>query len=95
MSEDAALQRREVYYSGVVQGVGFRYTVRHIAARLPVTGYVQNLPDGRVKLVAEGHPTDLERLLHAISREMGPYIDRVDQQIGPAKGEFRSFEIRF
>ena len=45
--------RREVYFSGQVQGVGFRYTVMRIASTLEVTGHVRNLPDGRVQLIAE------------------------------------------
>ena len=43
-----------MYFSGHVQGVGFRYTTRSVASRFAVTGYVRNLPDGRVELVAEG-----------------------------------------
>ena len=49
-------EQREVYYSGRVQGVGFRYTVRSLASRMAVTGFVKNLPDGRVHLVVEGSP---------------------------------------
>ena len=51
-------RQREVYYAGNVQGVGFRYTARCAAAGLDVTGFVRNLPDGRVHLVVEGPPRD-------------------------------------
>ena len=57
--------------SGGVPGRGIRYSTRHIAAGLRVTGYVQNLSDGRVLLVAEGPPGELDRLLAAIDRQMG------------------------
>jgi acylphosphatase len=40
----------QVFYEGHVQGVGFRFTVRHIAKGFDVTGWVRNLPDGRVEL---------------------------------------------
>jgi acylphosphatase len=55
--------RREVFYSGRVQGVGFRWTVRHIAQSHAVTGFVKNLEDGRVQLVVEGATAELDRLL--------------------------------
>ena len=47
--------RATVQYSGDVQGVGFRYTAVTIARGYNVSGYVQNLSDGRVRLVVEGH----------------------------------------
>ena len=49
-------ERRRVVYTGRVHGVGFRFTARRIAGKVPVTGYVRNLPDGRVELLAEGEP---------------------------------------
>jgi acylphosphatase len=88
-------QQRQLYYRGVVQGVGFRYTARRIAARFRVTGYVRNLPDGRVLLVAEGLPEELERFLGEVRARMGQYIDGVEEAVGPAGGQFSHFEIRF
>ena len=55
------LQRRQVLYSGHVQGVGFRYTTRSAARNYEVTGYVRNLPDGNVEVVAEGSADQLDR----------------------------------
>lgn len=65
---------RLVHYSGRVQGVGFRYTVRGLAEGLPVRGYVRNLPDGRVELWAEGDEADVQTLLDAITERMAGYI---------------------
>jgi acylphosphatase len=59
-------QRCEVFYAGRVQGVGFRYTVRSLAAGFHVTGFVRNLSDGRVHLVVEGKPTEIKQFLDAI-----------------------------
>src|SRR5271157_2991968 len=59
-------QRREVYYSGRVQGVGFRYTASSIARQFAVTGYGKNLPDGRVELVVEGRTEEIGAMLRAI-----------------------------
>jgi len=94
VGDKLGLERRQVFYEGMVQGVGFRYTARSIAARFAVTGYVRNEPDGRVLLVVEGQPAELERFLAAITRQMGHYIDRVRQSVVPAAGEFSQFEIR-
>ena len=58
-------------YSGHVQGVGFRYTARSIAAELPVVGLVRNLPDGRVQLIAEGSAAAIDVLLARVEAELG------------------------
>jgi acylphosphatase len=88
-------QQREVYYSGRVQGVGFRYTVRQIAQGHKVTGFVKNLPDGRVQLVAEGAAAEIQAFLDEIVTHLGRYVRDVQQTTSPASGRFRSFEIRF
>jgi acylphosphatase len=87
-------EHREIYYSGWVQGVGFRYTTRRLATRFPVTGFVRNLSDGRVELVAEGLPTDVDRFLAAVRDEFGTQIRDIEERSAPATGEFSTFEIR-
>lgn len=94
MSGESSHQRRVVRYYGNVQGVGFRYTSVRLAAHLPVTGYVKNLPDGSVQLVAEGQTHDLDRLLAAIGDELGRHIRSVQVTPGVATGEFAGFEVR-
>ncbi len=86
--------RMRVFYSGNVQGVGFRYTARSAAAGFEVTGIVRNLPDGRVELVAEGMSDELEAFQRAI-RESGleHFIRNEDVSWGETTGEFRGFEI--
>jgi acylphosphatase len=88
-------EQREVIYRGMVQGVGFRYTARRIASRFPVTGYVQNLPDGQVRIVVEGSPLTLDRFLAAVEAEMGHFIEDASPTIRPATGEFRQFDVRY
>jgi acylphosphatase len=87
-------QRREVYYSGRVQGVGFRFTVRSIARQFAVVGFVRNLPDGRVHLVVEGKSSEIAEFLCDIEKEMQHYIGNVQQVIGLVTNQFSSFEIR-
>lgn len=89
-----SVERREVYFAGRVQGVGFRYTARGLAERFGLVGYVQNLSDGRVRLVAEGTPANWDRLLSTLAEEMDRFIRSTDVQIRPATGEFEQFEIR-
>jgi acylphosphatase len=92
----ATINRRQmqVYYTGRVQGVGFRYTVKTIVAGYDAAGTVRNLPDGRVELVAEGSHDELEAFRRAIREsELGHFIEHEDVQWGDAAGGFRGFEI--
>lgn len=88
-------QQREVYYSGRVQGVGFRFTVRSIAKQFAVTGFVRNLPDGRVHVVAEGEVAEIAEFLRAVKKEMQHYIGDAHETVGPVSDRFSSFEIRY
>lgn len=92
--ESAPRQRRELLYSGRVQGVGFRYTTRQIAERYQVEGYVQNLSDGSVRLVAEGETSELDRFLSAVGLELERFIANIQTRISQATGEFEQFSIR-
>src|SRR5437016_5725032 len=87
-------QRLHVFYSGQVQGVGFRYTVKSLAHGFEVTGTVRNLPDGRVELVVEGQRSELEEFRKAIAdSELGHFIGGEETRWSEAKNEFRGFEI--
>ena len=92
----SAVNRKQmrVLYSGRVQGVGFRYTVKSVANGFELTGAVRNLPDGRVELFAEGAGVELQAFVQAI-RESGMehFIQKEDVSWGEAKNEFRGFEI--
>ena len=55
-----------VIFHGEVQGVGFRATARRFAQSLGLVGYVRNLPDGSVELLAQGEEGDLKKLLHQL-----------------------------
>lgn len=82
------MTRITVYYSGRVQGVGFRYTTSRVAGRFAVAGYVMNLHDGRVELVVEADRKEALGFLAAVQEELGGYITDVEQEIGTASGEF-------
>jgi acylphosphatase len=76
-------ERRRVYFSGRVQGVGFRYTCQALAYRFDVAGFVRNLADGRVELVAEGEAVELDRFIDAIELEMSSYIRHTTSETEP------------
>jgi acylphosphatase len=88
-------QRRTVQYTGHVQGVGFRYTACAIARGYGATGYVRNLPDGGVELVAEASREDLVGILREIGDRFSGYIREEKCDVQPATGEFTRFEIRY
>lgn len=83
-----------IYYSGRVQGVGFRYTVKSVSAGFDVLGTVRNLLDGRVELVAEGGRAELEAFAVGI-RDAGlsGFIRHEEVIWGAAEGGLRGFEI--
>ena len=84
----------QVYYSGNVQGVGFRYTVKTVATGFDLAGTVRNLPDGRVELIAEGEKGELEEFRAAI-RDSGldHFVQKEEVNWGEAQDDFRGFEI--
>ena len=95
VEETGSNQKYTISFSGIVQGVGFRYTTQRVAGGFAVAGFVRNLADGRVEVVAEGPPVEIRRFVEAIRAEMGNYISNVEESAGPADGRFRHFEIRF
>jgi len=88
-------KRLHIYYTGSVQGVGFRFTVERTAGSLGLSGWVKNLGDGRVEAVVEGEESALESFQQKISEVFSGYIDRADTTSGVCTGEFGSFDIRF
>ncbi len=84
---------KRVTYSGRVQGVGFRYTARQLASGFPVAGYVRNLLNGDVELVAEGDGVAVESFLTAVARRMAGYITATLVR-DEAPAGYTGFEIR-
>jgi len=84
-----------VFYSGRVQGVGFRFAAQRIAGELRVTGWVKNLEDGRVELCAEAAEETLKEFLSQIESIFSRYIRGTDINWKPATGEFKDFGVRF
>ncbi len=85
---------RQVFYEGRVQGVGFRFTVKSLARGYDVTGWVRNLPDGRVEMQVGGEREEVEGFLEAIAEsELKSHIRSVEAYPSPAQEGARGFEI--
>jgi acylphosphatase len=89
------MKRVHVYYSGLVQGVGFRYTAIRLARRAGVTGWTRNLHDGRVEIVAEGAEAPLEQFLQGLRDYFNTYVRDVRVEWLEATGEFTEFGVHF
>jgi acylphosphatase len=86
--------RMQILYTGQVQGIGFRYTAKTVAAGFEVTGSVRNLPDGRVELTAEGDRVELQAFQDAIRGAGLAGFIRDERVIwGETTNEFHGFEI--
>lgn len=86
--------RRQVLFHGRVQGVGFRYTTASIARRHPVVGFVRNLPDGSVELVAEATASVLDQFVADIASEFAGYIHQQEILDVERDEVFDGFHIR-
>jgi acylphosphatase len=88
------MKRAAVLYSGRVQGVGFRATVRKLACGFEVVGTVRNLADGRVEMIAEGGREELEAFLKAIEEsELSGFISESPCRWSEAQGGLKDFKI--
>lgn len=83
------------YYSGRVQGVGFRFTAKDVANGLGLSGWVKNRGDGTVEVVAEGEEGSLEDFLARLKDYFSRYIRDADVQWEEPSGEFKDFSIEF
>jgi len=83
------------FFSGYVQGVGFRYTARSVAQSLGVVGWVKNCYDGQVELVAEGEEDALNQVVSQLNRTFEGYVTNSEVSWSEATGEFSSFSIKF
>ena len=86
-------ERRRVFYSGNVQGVGFRAMVRHIAQGFMLQGFVRNLRMGDVEVLVEGEGGVIDQFLAQIATRMERHITDCKVTQETPTGEFRSFEI--
>lgn len=82
-----------VFFTGRVQGVGFRYTTLQVAREYDVAGYVKNLVDGRVQLEAEGRTEEVEAFITALEERMHGYVRKTERSSEKRSAQFRGFTI--
>lgn len=82
------------YFTGRVQGVGFRYQTLQVAKGYDISGYVINLPDGRVCLEVEGVAPEVRDFLTAVQERMEGYIRKVELSEGRRAPQYQGFTIR-
>ncbi len=91
---ESARERWHILFSGKVQHVGFRYTAYYIARDLGLTGWVDNLPDGRVEMEVQGQPSDLRRLLLRLKGQRHIRITETTIRRIPRRTLERRFAVR-
>lgn len=81
------------FFSGHVQGVGFRYQVISIAKGFELTGYIKNLNDGRVELLAEGEETEVIAFIEVVESELDVFIKSTEKETGFRLRQYANFSI--
>jgi acylphosphatase len=85
----------KIHVTGRVQGVGFRYFTFQQARKLNLCGYVRNLDDGRVEIVASGKQADIDDLIHWL-QQGGPPSAKIERySVQPTdNGPYDKFDIK-
>ncbi len=83
-----------VFFTGHVQGVGFRYQALQVAKGFEVSGFAMNLPDGRVQLEVEGAAQEVRDFIIAVHERMEGYVRKVEQTETQRAAQFQGFSIR-
>ena len=86
--------RKHIYFSGRVQGVGFRYSAIHLARPLGLTGWVENLWDGRVEMEVQGDEDAIAELLRGLRTQRFIIIDDIEIRTIPTVEDERSFRTK-
>ena len=86
---------KHIIFKGNVQGVGFRYTSQRIAGRHQLTGYVHNLPDSSVEMLAQGQARDIDDCISDIQNSFGGYIRETKINELPYNPRYTSFNITY
>lgn len=90
----ADVHHETVFFSGRVQGVGFRYTTLQVAKEFEVAGFVSNLADGRVRLEVEGRAPAVEAFIVALEERMHGYVRKTERTADQRPAQFTGFAIK-
>ncbi len=84
---------KHIIFRGRVQGVGFRYSTYRIAGRYDVTGFVRNLPDGTVEMLAQGPTDEVDRCIEDVQDSFSGYIRDAQIQTTAYHPQYHDFDI--
>ena len=87
------MKQAHIFYLGMVQGVGFRYTTQSYADDLGLKGWVRNLSDGRVEIMVEGHREKIEELCRKLDDHFKSYIQHKEVTWQATPGQFKDFRV--
>jgi acylphosphatase len=90
----ADVHHESVFFSGRVQGVGFRYTALQVAKEFEVAGWVANLTDGRVQIEAEGRHDEVTAFVTAVEERMHGHVRKTERSKGTRAAQFSGFVIK-
>ena len=86
---------RCITFTGRVQGVGFRFTARRAAQRRQLTGYVRNMPNGSVEMLAQGQAEEVDDCIQDIKEYFSGYVKEVKIEEIPVDAKYTGFQITF
>lgn len=86
---------RLIIFVGRVQGVGFRFTAHRMANRHQLTGFVRNLPDGNVEMLAQGQLEDIDDCIRDIKEDLTGYVRETKIDDVPPDPRHTDFKITF
>ena len=86
---------KRIIFTGRVQGVGFRFTARRAAGRRQLTGYVRNLPDGTVEMLAQGRSEDIDDCIQDLKEYFAGYLKETSIEEIPPDPRYIDFKITF
>jgi len=86
---------KHITFSGDVQGVGFRFTALHVATQHHLAGYVRNLPNETVDMVAQGSGEDIDACIRDIQKSFADYIRETQIKDVPFDPKYKDFKITF
>ncbi len=86
---------KSIIFTGRVQGVGFRFTARRAASRRQLTGYVRNMPNGSVEMLAQGRPEDIDDCIQDIKEYFSGYLKETRIEEIPSDPRYTDFKITF
>lgn len=82
-----------IFFSGKVQGIGFRYTAKSFAKECNATGWVKNLSDRRVEMVVEASEKNIDKLCSLLEEQFEGFITNTKMTVGKGKGKFKNFQV--